>query len=156
MGIFDKLKDMMSVPDDDYYEDEEEMEQKEPQKFDDLYSSRPAEQPAQTEKKSRITAMPGSAGQRQMQVVLVKPDRFEDASSVADHLNAKQTVVLNLEATKRETARRLIDFLSGVAYANKAEIKRVATNTFIITPYNVDIQGETMIDEFDESSVSYL
>ena len=96
------------------------------------------------------------ASPKQMQVVLVKPDRFEDASGIADHLNAKQTVVLNLEATKRDTARRLIDFLSGVAYANKAEIKRVATNTFIITPYNVDIQGETMIDEMDGSLPTYL
>ncbi len=148
MGFFDKIKDMMNVPDDEYYEDEVVTEEEQLDQNDNRGFG----------KKSKITAMPPvtAVPPRQMQVVLVKPDRFEDASGVADHLNAKQTVVLNLEATKRETARRLIDFLSGVAYANKAEIKRVATNTFIITPYNVDVQGETMIDEMDGSLPTYL
>ena len=31
----------------------------------------------------------------QMQVVLVKPERYEDVTSIADHLNDKKTVVLN-------------------------------------------------------------
>ena len=47
--------------------------------------------------------------------VLVKPERFDDASAIADHLNAKRTVVLNLESTSKEVSRRLVDFLSGVA-----------------------------------------
>ena len=51
----------------------------------------------------------------QLQVVLVKPERFEDASAIADQLNAKRTVVLNLESTNKQVSRRLIDFLSGVA-----------------------------------------
>jgi len=48
---------------------------------------------------------------------------------------------MNLRRTQRDAARRLIDFLSGVAYALEGKIKRVATNTYIITPYNVDIMG---------------
>ncbi|MEG1720520.1 MAG: cell division protein SepF, partial [Pseudoflavonifractor sp.] len=51
----------------------------------------------------------------QLQVVLVKPDRFENAAEIADHLREKRTVVLNLEQTNKEIARRLLDFLSGVA-----------------------------------------
>ena len=78
----------------------------------------------------------------QLQVVLVKPERFDDASAIADHLNAKRTVVLNLESTNKEVSRRLVDFLSGVAYTNNGQIKRVANSTFIITPYNVDIRGD--------------
>ena len=65
--------------------------------------------------------------------MLVKPERFDDASAIADHLNAKRTVVLNLESTNKEVSRRLVDFLSGVAYANNGQIKRVANSTFIIT-----------------------
>ena len=55
----------------------------------------------------------------QLQVVLVKPERFEDASSIADHLREKRTVVLNLESTNGEIARRLLDFLAGVSYAQE-------------------------------------
>ena len=90
----------------------------------------------------------------QLQVVLVKPERFEDASTIADQLNAKRTVVLNLESTGKEVSRRLIDFLSGVAYANNGQIKRVATSTFIITPYNVDIMGD-LIDELENNGVFF-
>ena len=60
----------------------------------------------------------------QLQVVLVKPERFENASEIADHLREKRTVVLNLESTNKEVSRRLVDFLSGVAYANNGQIKR--------------------------------
>ena len=60
----------------------------------------------------------------QLQVVLVKPERFDDASSIADQLNAKHTVVLNLESASKEVSRRLIDFLSGVAYANNGHAVR--------------------------------
>ena len=50
--------------------------------------------------------------------------------------------------------RRLIDFLSGVAYANNGQIKRVATSTFIITPYNVDIMGD-LLDELENNGVFF-
>ena len=90
----------------------------------------------------------------QLKVVLVKPARFEDASTIADHLNNKRTVVLNLESTNKEVSRRLVDFLSGVAYANNGQIKRVANSTFIITPYNVDIMGD-LLDELENNGAFY-
>ena len=82
----------------------------------------------------------------QLKVVLVKPERFEDASTIADHLNNKRTVVLNLESTNKDIARRLIDFLSGVAYAQDGKIRRVASATYIITPFNVDLMGDQLDD----------
>ncbi|MEA4912069.1 MAG: cell division protein SepF [Oscillospiraceae bacterium] len=90
----------------------------------------------------------------QLEVVLVKPERFDDASSIADHLNNKRTVVLNLESTSKEISRRLVDFLSGVAYANNGQIKRVANSTFIITPYNVGVMGD-LLDELENSGVYF-
>ena len=90
----------------------------------------------------------------QLKVVLVKPERFETASEIADHLKEKRTVVMNLESTHKDVARRLIDFLSGVAYASEAKIKKVAANTFIITPYSVDIQGD-LIDELSNNGLYF-
>ena len=90
----------------------------------------------------------------QLKVVLVKPERFEDASTIADHLNNKRTVVLNLESTNKEVSRRLVDFLSGVAYANEGKIKKVAISTYIITPYNVDILGD-LIDELENNGMYF-
>jgi len=88
----------------------------------------------------------------QLQVVLVKPDRFENAAEIADHLREKRTVVLNLEQTNKDMARRILDFLSGVAYALEGKVKKVAISTYIITPYNVDILGD-LIDELENNGL---
>jgi len=88
----------------------------------------------------------------QLAVVLVKPEKFENAAEIADHLREKRTVVLNLEQTNKDVARRLVDFLSGVTYAQDGKIKKVANSTFIITPYNVDILGD-LIDELENNGL---
>ena len=90
----------------------------------------------------------------QLKVVLVKPERFENASEIADQLKDKRTVVLNLESTNKDVARRLIDFLSGVAYAGEGKIKKIAANTYIITPFHVDIEGD-LIDELENNGLYF-
>ena len=70
--------------------------------------------------------------------------QFDSVTQIADHLLNKRTIVLNLEDTNKETARRLIDFLSGIAYSIDGQLKRVANNTFVITPNNVDVSGEQL------------
>ena len=140
MGFKEKFKDFFT-PADSEYEEEEVME----------------EQPANEEKGFDFASARSSSRDKvvnfgsgaQLQVVLVKPERFEDAPSIADHLNAKRTVVLNLESAPKEIVRRLVDFLSGVAYANKGQIKRAANNTFVITPNNVDVSGDVFFEERD-------
>ena len=88
----------------------------------------------------------------QLKVVLVKPDRFDNVSDIAEHLRSKHAVVLNLESTNKDVARRLVDFLSGCAYALDGKIKKIAISTYIITPYNVDIVGD-LIDELENNGV---
>ena len=90
----------------------------------------------------------------QLQVVLVKPDRFENAAEIADHLREKRTVVLNLEQTSKDVSRRILDFLSGAAYSQEGKVKKVAISTYIITPYNVDILGD-LIDELENNGLYF-
>jgi cell division inhibitor SepF len=91
-------------------------------------------------------------GAAQAQLILIKPERFETAAEIADHLRERRAVIMNLEQTNKDAARRLIDFLSGVAYALDGKIKKAAANTYIITPYNVDVLGD-LIDEIENSSL---
>ena len=166
MGFFDELK-RLARP----YEDEEEDEE-----FDDFESVSRSERMDRTggERVERRSAKLQDTGAgmftpeperrsnkvvnihttTQLQVVLVKPERFENASEIADHLREKRTVVLNLESTNKDIARRLLDFLSGVAYANEGKIKKVAISTYIITPYNVDILGD-LIDELENNGLYF-
>ena len=144
MGFMDELKKLTrpySEEDEDDFDDYEEEEEPAPAAPKrSVFSSRPSE------------SRPVSGGGRvvnlnsnpQMQVVLVKPDRFDTVSEIADHLRDKKAVVLNLESTNKDVARRLVDFLSGSAYALDGKIKKVAISTYIITPYNVDIVGDLM------------
>ena len=62
--------------------------------------------------------------------------------------------MLNLESTNRDIARRVLDFLAGVAYAQEGKIKKVAISTYIITPYNVDILGD-LIDELENNGLYF-
>jgi cell division inhibitor SepF len=143
MGLMEKVKNMLTVPDDEEYEDDEvEIISKNSGRQESSETSR---------RNNKVVNIHTTA---QLQVVLVKPERFDDASSIADHLNEKRTVVLNLESTNKDVSRRLVDFLSGVAYANNGQIKRVANSTFIITPYNVDIMGD-LLDELESNGVFF-
>ena len=148
MKLIDKIRNMVSE-DDDYYDDEE-LDTEEQEEEEDYFSRKtPVRQPAPERK---VVSPSGGFGAG-LQVVLVKPERFEDAPSIGDHLCAKKTVVLNLESASKEVAKRLIDFLSGVAYANKGQIKRVANNTFIITPSNVDVTGDLVLEELENGTL---
>ena len=145
MGLFDDLKKWAHPygdEDDDYDVDFEEMNRKE---------SLIEERRSSDDRRGKVVNIHATT---QLKVVLVKPERFENASEIADHLKEKRTVVVNLESTNKDIARRLIDFLSGVAYAGEGKIKRVAANTFIITPYSVDIMGD-LIDELENSGVYF-
>ncbi len=150
MRMFDKIKDMMGVPDDEDYEGEDYEYQNEEEGYERDNDYIPSEKDV-VPKRNKIVNINSTM---QLQVVLVKPEHFEDASAVADHLNEKRTVVLNLETVGKDTARRIVDFLAGVAYANGGQIKPVANSTFIITPYNVNIMGD-LLDELENNGVFF-
>ncbi len=163
MGFMDKFKGFMGVPDDEYFDEDEGMEEYDyDQGEEEDYSLGTARreplrdaEPDTSPKAGRDNKVVNIHATTQLQVVLVKPERFEDASSIADHLNAKRTVVLNLEAATQDLKRRLVDFLSGVAYANGGQIKKVANSTYIITPYNVGVIGDSLLDELESNGVYF-
>lgn len=151
MGFMDKFRGLLGIPEDEYGPEEDDVD------FiggDSRSSSERMPDPEDFTSEKRNNKVVNIHATTQLQVVLAKPERFDDASAVADHLNNKRTVVLNLESTNKDVSRRLIDFLSGVAYANNGQIKRVANSTYIITPYNVDIMGD-LLDELESSGVFF-
>ena len=88
---------------------------------------------------SRSGANVSVASGSSIEMKVVTPKSYDTVTQIADLLLSKKTVLLNLESTNRETARRLIDFLSGVAYALHGDVQKVADNTYAITPSNVAI-----------------
>ena len=149
MGFMDELKKIIHPYDDEDYDYEEELEVTERAESRATIFDERREERRNEDRHNKVVNIHATAA---LKVVLVKPERFENASEIADHLREKRTVVLNLESTNKDVARRLIDFLSGVAYAGEGKIKKVAANTYIITPYIVDIMGD-LIDELENNGL---
>lgn len=184
-GLMNKLQRMWNPPEDEYeYDDYPEEMETEPEESQDYGSSREDSRraapvssfssfssytPREREYTSKDytsrdfsprTTTPGKVvninAKTQLQVVVRNPVSFgEEICSIADELLRRHAVVLNLEKTDKETARRIVDFLSGVAYANNGKIKRIATATFIITPYTVDLTGDDVLDELESSGLYF-
>ena len=154
MGLMDELKKIIHPYDDEDYDYEDDFEEPVKESSRSLFDDRKDDRREDRRSEDRHNKVVNIHATTQLKVVLVKPERFENASEIADHLKEKRTVVLNLESTNKDIARRLLDFLSGVAYANEGKIKKVAANTYIITPYSVDIMGD-LIDELENNGLYF-
>lgn len=151
MGLLDNIKGYFNAFDDEEIEEE-------------VFEENTEKKEVRREEPRKVDTMPKIMGSRaktvafnpaQMQVVLVKPERYEDVTSIADHLNDKKTVVLNLESADRDLSRRIVDFLSGATYANHGNIKKISKGTFLIVPNGVDMMGELMLDDFEEGRMYF-
>jgi len=153
MGFKDKLQKFINGTDDDYI-DAPEAEYEDDFDFSPTPAPQHTTTQIRTEKTTQkttpsnvvnINTKPGS-GNPKPHVVFQKIDRFEEVGEVADILNDKRIVILNLETCPNDVSQRIIDFLYGVAYANHGDFKKVAGRAYIITPYNVPVTGE-LLDE---------
>lgn len=140
MAIKDMFKNLVNLTDEDL---EEEYNEPVAEPVDNTRQKREPVRRAQTR--------PAPAGGA-MKVVIVRPETFEEVAGIADHLIQGKTVVLNLETANKEISRRIVDFMSGAAYALACKLKKVANSTFIIVPEHTDIAGETVLDDFEEQS----
>ncbi len=154
MGIGDKIKKILNV-DDGYFDEVETGDiEYEPSSQDSSYRSgqSSSDKRGSVHHSTKVVDIHTTA---KLQVVLKKPERFDEATAIADELLDKRTVVLNLEATLKDEAGRLLCFLSGVAYANGGKLKKIANNTYIITPYNVDVMGD-LLDELENNGMFFV
>ncbi len=159
MNIKGLVRKFINGTDDDYIESEE-------QEYEDDFDFAPDQSPlpepqihpahSRSEKASggnvvNINSSKSASGQVKPHVVFQKIDRFEEVAEVADILNEKRIVILNLETCPNDASQRIIDFLYGVAYANHGVFKKVAGRAYIITPYSVPVTGE-LLDEISGGS----
>ncbi len=144
MGFVDKIKGIVNpgsnegFGEDDMFNEEGYYEDYRPQP--QQYPQQQPYQPAQGQGGMALNS-------NSLELKIVKPESFDNVAQIADHLLNRRTVVLNLEDTDRETTRRFLDFLSGVAYSIKGTMKRVADRTFVITPNNVGVSSVSMQSE---------
>lgn len=157
-GLVDKFKRMWDVPEEEYDNGYDEYGYAEEDDDDDDYEEVTSygSRSSSSSTSSRRNKVVNISATAKLQVAIFKPERFgEETRVIADELIKTHTVVLNLEETNKDMSRRIVDFLSGVAYAHRGKIKRVATSTFIIIPNNVDLTGDDLLDELENSGVYF-
>jgi cell division inhibitor SepF len=75
-------------------------------------------------------------------VFIARPVEFDEIQIIADNFKDNIPIIINLQETNQDLAKRIIDFCSGLTYALEGNIKKVAEKVFLITPYNVEISSE--------------
>jgi cell division inhibitor SepF len=112
--------------------------------FDDIF---PDETPAERRTSSLRPVGGGRAGNGRgnggdVRVHFVAPKSFNDVQDVADKFKDAIPVILNLQNTDTDLAKRLIDFSSGLTYALDGGMQRIADKVFLLTPRNVEVSAE--------------
>jgi len=87
---------------------------------------------------------------------VVGPKSFEQLLTAVDYLSQGSTVLLNLEGVEKDLCRRMIDFISGAAYALDASIKKATQDSFFVAPKDVDVSGEIFDTTHDDEVFSDL
>jgi cell division inhibitor SepF len=88
---------------------------------------------------------------KNMRMVVTEPTSFEEVQAIALNLRNRRPIIVNLERTDREVARRIVDFLSGATYALGGGMQRVGGAIFLFAPHNVDVATQSR-DGTDEMS----
>ena len=80
-------------------------------------------------------------GGKESQVILFAPKTFDEAGEIVGQINANHSVVMTLEGLPMDTARRLLDFISGIAFALQGKITPISAKTYFVAPKDVNIVG---------------
>ena len=72
---------------------------------------------------------------------LLQPKSHTEATKIADKLKEGCIVLLDISNLSRDQARRLVDFLAGVAYVLGGEMIKTNKSTIVVSPAGVDISG---------------
>jgi cell division inhibitor SepF len=150
MGIWDSVKKFAQPYADDEYDDYDDMEGYE----ETPRRSRSAASEGNTSfnfdtASSTPSAKSGSfSGQvlninsGKQEVVLFRPTSVNDCTKAADDLRDKKAIIVNMENVDDSLARRVVDFLSGCAYALDGKVNKIAHSTYLFCPHSMDVIGD--------------
>ena len=165
MSFWDKVKNFAQpyADDDEYdeYDEEETVEGFEEEQEEARPARRraPAFSFSSNESNTAPATSTGFSGNvvsmsNKQEVVLFHPANFNDTSKAADDLRAKKAVIVNMENVDKAMARRVVDFLSGCAYALDGKVKKVAQSTYLFCPFNMEVIGD--LENLQSEVESYL
>ena len=135
MGVFDKFMEIMGLSD--------ELEEETVEEREETVEERPEKSRWNNQTRNKVIPITSTVKDA-LRVVLVEPICFDDCQVISDHLKAKRSVIINLEALDLSTARRIIDFVGGTAYALDGSVQKAGGSIFVAVPSHVEITGDLL------------
>ena len=75
-------------------------------------------------------------------IVFLKPTKFEDCVICADYIKEDKIVNMNLSQLDDNESRRVLDYIAGAIFITKAEIVNVGNKIFCSIPSNKNFLNE--------------
>ena len=85
----------------------------------------------------KLLSINGAKNEKKSRVSIAELHEFEEVQMIGDSFKENIPVIINLQNTNQDLAKRIVDFCSGLTYALGGSIKKVADKVFLITPSNV-------------------
>lgn len=95
-----------------------------------------------------------SMNSNKQEVVLFHPSSFNDCTKAADDLRDKKGIIVNLENVDKALSRRVVDFLTGCAYALDGKVNKIAQATYLFSPHNMNVVGD--LETMQAEAESYI
>ncbi len=160
MSFWDNVKKFAQpYADDEYdeYDDTEAYEEEAPRRSR-ATEAEPAAKfesaPAAPASKAGFSGQVLNINSTKQEVVLFRPTNFNDCTKAADDLRDKKAIIVNMENVDKALSRRVVDFLSGCAYALDGKVNKIAQSTYLFCPYSMDVVGD--LENIQNEVESYI
>ena len=164
MSIWDSVKKFTRPYGDDEYDDYDDLDSYEEEETPRRNRASDADSKSyasnETSTSSASTRSTGFSGQvlnmnsSKQEVVLFHPSSFNDCTKAADDLRDKKGIIVNLENVDKALSRRVVDFLTGCAYALDGKVNKIAQSTYLFSPHNMNVVGD--LETMQAEAESYI
>jgi len=124
------------------------------EKSGEVASSKPVKTPIKarlkenfTDEKSSVMESTGTVrplrAARSTKPKMEEPKSFNEVTVFADRYTSGSAVLVKLGGVEHAVARRIIDFASGLCYAEKGEMERMGNQEYLLIPKDVTVDPET-------------
>lgn len=146
MSVLDKMSNLFFQEEEEVLE-HEEIEQLSKEAEKDVWQEPDVKKTKRAQAVSVPTASTQTMGKKNYEMVLVKAKEYNDIQDIGNNIKAKKVVIVNFEDMDKETAQRMVDFLSGAVFALNGKPKKVSGSTFLFSSDQVDLNGQIVEEE---------
>ncbi|MGL4739600.1 MAG: cell division protein SepF [Sarcina sp.] len=146
MEVMNKFKSMFGFNEEEDFEDDDYYDEEEDQSYESVTKSAPQQQQQQQQQQfmpatnnSKVVSIHSAADAK---VVITRPTKYDESVDICTALRNRNIVIINTSALETKVARRLLDFVSGAAYALDGNLDDIENRVYIVSPSNVHVSNE--------------